>query len=99
MHTDEHIEKMRQAVMRLHELLEIMRHEVGKGDAAYQALFAHLTPDELLLPYKQQQHVIAEMMLDTSRQPLADIAIGMRLHSRDFEREFEALYNNIISDD
>jgi hypothetical protein len=97
MHSDEDIERIRQAIMRLHELMELMRHHLHEGETAYEALFATLTPEERTLPYKTQQRVIAETLLDSSTQPLADIALRLRLHARDFEREFENVHDKVVS--
>jgi hypothetical protein len=89
----EQIEKIRQAIMRYRELLDLMNMSLAKGEAAYQALFPADLPDNM--PEKDRQWIAAEKLLaDTSR--LQRIALHLRLTCRDFEREFEQVHDNLI---
>lgn len=96
MHDPEQVEKMRQAVMRLRELLDIMGGQLAEGERAYAKLFANLNPEESAsLKEKERQGLAALELLDDPAA-LADVALHLRLVSRDLERDFEQLYDNVM---
>lgn len=96
MHDPEQVEKMRQAVMRLRELLDIMSGQLAEAERAYAGLFAHLAPEAVAsLKEKERQGLAALQLLDDS-SPLADAALNLRFVTRELERDFEQLYENII---
>ena len=67
MDNDEKIEKVRQEIMRFHELLMIMREKVEAGDRAYVQITARsgLTPEEIKgMKEKDLQWRVAEQIMD-----------------------------------
>jgi hypothetical protein len=88
-------EKMRQAVMRYRELLDLMTAHMAEGEHAYAALFAPL-PDEVRegWPEKAQQGEAARLLLDDA-EPLRRAVLTLRFNAREMEKEFEALYDRL----
>lgn len=96
MHDPQQIEKMRQAVMRLRELLDIMGGQLTEGERAYARLFASLDPAATAnLKEKERQGLAALQLLDNPAA-LGDVALQMRFVSRELERDFEQLYDNVM---
>ncbi|MFN8417733.1 MAG: hypothetical protein U0528_00565 [Anaerolineae bacterium] len=95
----EHIEKVRQEVMRFRELLNIMRLRLDEGERAYDNLFAKRSAEEKsTLKEKDLQWRVAEQLIaDDEETLLRDAALHMRFHARDLERAFEELYNISIT--
>lgn len=94
----EKIEKNRQAIMRLRELLDIMRAQLEAGEAAYAALFMSLNPDDRRnLREKEIQRLAAIAILDDTSS-LSSAALNLRFATRSLERDFEQLYNNLLSE-
>jgi len=91
---DEDRERLRQAVMRFRELLDIMRLRLEHGEKAYTALFKNLTP-EAGLKEKEMQGLVADMLLSDST-PLQNAALDMRFFARDLERAFEEVHDNAL---
>jgi hypothetical protein len=91
----EDLEKKRQAVMRLRELLDHMRLKLDEGERAYARLFATFSEAEMRnTPEKEMQGRAAELLL-TNPRPLENAILQMQFHARDLERAFEELYNII----
>lgn len=96
MNDPEQVEKMRQAVMRLRELLDIMGGQLAEGERAYARLFASFNPEETAnLREKERQGLAALQLLDDP-SALANAALNLRFVARELEREFEQLYDNIM---
>lgn len=96
MHDPQQVEKMRQAVMRLRELLDIMGGQLAEGERAYAGLFATLDPAATAnLREKERQGLAALQLLDNPAA-LGDVALQMRFVSRELERDFEQLYDNVM---
>lgn len=94
----ENVEKTRQAIMRLRELLDLMRDELEQGEAAYADLFATLTPDDIHgLKEKEVQRLAALAILDDT-SALSDAALHLRFATRSLERDFEQLYDNLMTE-
>lgn len=94
----ENVEKTRQAIMRLRELLDIMRAELERGEAAYADLFAALNPDDTRdLREKEIQRLAAIAILDDT-SPLSDAALHLRFATRSLERDFEQIYDNLMTE-
>ena len=93
----EEIEKVRQEIMRFRELLNIMRDKLQYGERVYEGLFSGFSPDEKkVVKEKDLQWKLAEgMVSDTSR--LAQAVIQMQYYSREMERDFDELYNIILT--
>jgi uncharacterized membrane protein len=95
----ERVEKMRQAVMRLHELLDHLRSRLAAGDRAYERLFASFDPAAMSsTPHKEMQRQAALLLLENPR-PLQDAVLQLRFDARDLEHAFEELYNNTVDED
>jgi hypothetical protein len=103
MTNSEQVEKTRQAIMRLRELLDLMRAQLEEGEAAYAQLFASLNPDDIRdLNEKEVQRLAALAILDdtsaASGTALSDAALNLRLAARNLERDFEQLYDNLMTE-
>lgn len=86
----ERTEKVRQQIMRLNELLGIMRSQLEGGERAYSALFAAFEAEETAtMKHKDLQWKLAEQMDDLS--PLKEAVSNMRFSARQLERAFEEL--------
>lgn len=93
----EHIERLRQQVMRFRELLDVLRTRVELGDRLYDRLFASLTEEEKHgKPEKQLQTLVA-YQLEADQKPLEDAVLRMQFEAREFEKAFEELYGLIIA--
>jgi hypothetical protein len=98
MATPDEIEKLRQAIMRFRELLDIMRLEVEEGEQAYQQLFANCTPEEIAtLKEKELQRQVATRLVDDP-SVLGKAALHLRFVARNLERDFEQLYDNVMTE-
>ncbi len=94
----ENVEKTRQAIMRMRELLDIMRIQLEAGEAAYAALFMSLSPeDRRNLKDKEAQRLAAIAILDDTSS-LSSAALNMRFATRNLERDFEHLYDNLLTE-
>lgn len=94
----EQLEKTRQAVMRMRELLDIMRGQLEQGERDYAALFAKQDPEAVRnLKEKDRQGLVAVDLLDDP-SALAKAALNMRFVARELERDFEQLYDNLLSE-
>jgi len=91
----EKIERIRQEVMRLRELLSIMSQHAQDGEQAYVRLFAPLSEEEMsTLKEKDRQWKAAEALVD-DLTPLRNAVLDLRFQARDLERNFEQLYDII----
>jgi hypothetical protein len=97
MSNPEHVEKSRQAIMRMKELLEILRARFEEGEAAYDALFASLSPEDMALKEKDRQTKAAYLLLKDP-ESFSRAVLHLRLTMRDLERDFEQLYDNLPGD-
>jgi len=91
-------EKMRQAVMRLRELMDLMQGHLDEAERAYAGLFAHIAPDVLSTTHEKENQRLAALRLLDNPQPLAHTVLDLQSHARTFEREFEALYGHIVTE-
>lgn len=99
MTTAEKIEKTRQAIMRFRELLDLLTREMETAEAAYRQLFANLAPEEVAtLKEKELQRLVATHIVDDP-MALADAALHMRFVGRNLERDFEHLYDKIMTEE
>ena len=86
----ERTEKVRQQIMRFHELLGLMRGKLADGERAYDSLFISFTPDEIAaMKHKDLQWKLAEQM-DTLT-PLKQAVSNMRFDARQLEKALEEL--------
>jgi hypothetical protein len=97
MYSTEQIEKVRQEIMRFHELLGIMREKLEDGERAYAKLFASVPASELEgLREKDQQGRLAQTLID-DLTPLSNAVIRARFDAHELERAFEELYDIIVT--
>lgn len=95
MASQDEIEKVRQAIMRFRELLDLMQTQLEAGEQAYARLFdGH---DTTGMKEKDAQWLIAEQIVDDT-EALKRAALTMQFEARNMEREFEALYGNLITE-
>ena len=94
----ESIEKVRQEIMRFRELLDIMRQSVDAGDQAYtQLLSKYSAEDAKTLKHKDLQWKVAEQIIH-DLGPLSKAVLKARFDARELERNFEQLYDIIVSE-
>jgi hypothetical protein len=93
----EHIEKVRQEIMRFRELLNLMTQQLEHGERAYAQLFSGCSEEEMKnTKEKDLQWKVAEQIID-DLSPLSKAVSKMRFNARTMEREFEELYDIIVS--
>ena len=99
MPTSEDIEKVRQEIMRFHELLNIMRENLKAGERAYTQLFSNCSPEEMkTMKEKDLQWKVAEQTVSVGDvSPLRAAVSRMRFDARNLERAFEELHDIIVS--
>ena len=96
MNQHERTERIRQAIMRMRELLDLLRQSVDDGERAYEQLFAVLTDAEKDgLKEKEQQWLIAQKFL-ADPSPIAREALKLRFRARDLGRAFEEVHDNLV---
>lgn len=93
----EHIERRRQQVMRLRELLDVLRLRLDDADRQYAHLFAPISEaDKAGKREKDLQTLLAHHLADDAA-PLSQIVLSMQFESREFEKAFDELYGLIIA--
>jgi hypothetical protein len=97
MPTLEEIEKVRQEIMRFHELLNIMRQNLDDGERAYAQLFSNCSPEDMKnMKQKDLQWKVAEEMVGDVSQ-LQRAVSHLRFDARNLEHAFEELHDIIVS--
>jgi hypothetical protein len=94
----EDIEKIRQAIMRYRELLDVASARLKQHEQIYERLFTQLTPEQRALSEKLQQREAAIIALE-NLDPLRQALLGASFDLRDIHRAFEETYNNIAPED
>lgn len=95
----EQLEKVRQAIMRYRELLDVLHGRIASAERNYAALFNGLTDEQRAsLPEKERQREAARRALD-DMEPLRRALLHMAFDMRDMEHGFEDAYNNIAPDE
>jgi Lon protease-like protein len=98
MANEEDIERLRQAIMRFRELLDLMSAKLEDGERAYASLFAEFTPEEqAAMKEKDLQWKAAEGLIDDAAAiaSFGRAAMNMRFEARELERAFDDLYGVI----
>lgn len=96
---EEQLERIRQAIMRYRELMDIAQRCMEQGERDYARLFDDVPAQQKnSLAEKQLQGAAASIALD-DLEPLRRAVLKLRFAMRDLERKFEALYNNIAYED
>ena len=94
MATHEEIEKIRQALMRFRELLDIMQLKVNDGNRAYVRLLEGYAT-EPGMKEKDVQWLVAEDLIEDP-SALQKAVIYAQFDAREMERAFEELYNILV---
>ncbi|MDL1902548.1 hypothetical protein FBR02_17490 [Anaerolineae bacterium CFX9] len=98
MSSAEYVEKIRQAIMRYRELLDLLQQRTQAAERRYAALFDGLSEaDKAALPEKLLQREAALLAID-DMEPLRRAVLQIRFDTREIEKEFEALYDRIADD-
>ena len=96
MPTRERTEKVRQQIMRMNELLGIMRGRLATGERAYEALFSAIPPEVRAQTHtKDLQWQVAESLEDLA--PLKDAVGELHFGARELEKAFAELYGIIAA--
>jgi hypothetical protein len=93
----EDIEKVRQAIMRFRELLNVMRLRLESGERAYERLFVNHPRQDGLKEKERQWQLAEDLVHDLT--PLSKAVVQVRFDARELERAFEELYNIIVTTD
>lgn len=96
---EEQVERVRQAIMRYRELLDLLHNQLENSERRYASLFDQLTEEQRAsLPEKLRQREAALWAL-ADMEPLRRAVLRMRFSMRDMERDFEQIYNHIADDE
>lgn len=93
----EHIEKIRQEIMRFDELLDVMRSQLELGERMYAALFKSLTDEEKQGKREKEVQTLVAYQLEHDQKPLADAVTRMRFEAYNLERAFGELHDIILT--
>jgi hypothetical protein len=94
--TPEELEKARQGIMRMRELLDILHERAEEGERAYQRFFAGLSPEDTAgLKEKEVQRLAAYAIVD-DRSRIMTPALSMSFTLRELGREFEQIHDNFV---
>lgn len=94
MSQEEDVEKVRQAIMRYRELLDVLNARIHQAEKRYQALFAVIPAEKKTLPLKALQREAALLALD-DMEPLRKATLAVYYDLHDMTKAFEEVYNNI----
>lgn len=94
--TPEQVEKARQGIMRMRELLDFLRMHLEMGEKAYARLFEGLSAEDIEgLKEKEVQRLAAYNVI-RDRTLITNPALGMRFNMRDLEHAFEELHDHFV---
>ncbi len=94
--TPEELEKARQGIMRMRELLDILHERLEEGEQAYARFFDGLSPEATEgLKEKEVQRLAAYNLLN-DRSLITSPALHLRFTMRDLERDFEQLHDHFV---
>lgn len=96
--TQEDTEKIRQAIMRYQELMELLQQRFASGKKRYEALFSAIPAEQRATLHEKALQREAAVIALEDLEPLRRTVLQMMLGMRDLHREFEELYNNIAPD-
>lgn len=95
---EEQLERARQGIMRFRELLDLLHAELDDAERNYTSLFAQCTPEERETLKEKDLQLRAAIPLVDNPSPLGDAALHMRFVTRNLERDFEQLHDNIMAE-
>ena len=94
--TPEELEKARQGIMRMRELLDILHARVDEGERAYDRFFVGLSPEDTAgLKEKEIQRLAAYAIVD-DRSEIMTPALHLCFVLRDLANEFEQIHDNFV---
>ena len=93
MATHEEIEKIRQAIMRFRELLDVMQLKVDEGNRTYTRLLAGYGEEGM--KEKDVQWLVAQELVEDP-SALSDAVIYAQFNAREMMLAFEELVNILI---
>lgn len=93
---DEQIERTRQAIMRYHELLDIMRGQLEEGETLYRRMFDGCSPEVLAGLKEKDQQLQAAYTLFEDPTSIGDAALHMAFTARNLERDFHQIHDNVM---
>ncbi|MFW5709412.1 MAG: hypothetical protein ACOCX5_04240 [Chloroflexota bacterium] len=95
MTNSEQTEKIRQAIMRYRELLDLLDAQVKQAESNYVALFDQV-PSRLKVDLVEKDlQREAALIAVQDMEPLRRYILQVRFNMRDMERAFEELFDNI----
>ena len=93
----ENVEKVRQAIMRYRELLDIMRLRIEANERLYENLFANIPAEEREgKREKEVQTLLARQLLD-DLEPLSRAVLQTQFDARELQRAFGELSDIILT--
>ncbi len=98
MTSPEELEKARQGIMRMRELLDILHERLEEGERAYQQFFDGLSPEDTAgLKEKEMQRLAAYAVVD-DRSRIMTPALHLCFVLRDLGSEFEQIHDNFVEE-
>jgi ADP-ribose pyrophosphatase YjhB (NUDIX family) len=94
MSEEQDVEKVRQAIMRYRELLDVLNARIQQAEKRYEALFVAVAAEKKTLPVKALQREAALLALD-DMEPLRKATLAIYYDLHDMTKAFEEVYNNI----
>jgi hypothetical protein len=92
----EDIERVRQAIMRYRELLDVMQEHLNEGDRMYKRLIAQHAPEDTTgMSEKEIQWEVAEQIVDDT-EALKRAVGHMHFQTHQMERDFSDLYGILV---
>jgi hypothetical protein len=91
----EQYEKIRQAIMRYRELLDLTKGHLAEAEKTYAALLGHLTPQERAQLPAKEQHGLAAQKAMQDLAPLRQAVWGAYFNLHQMTQAFSELQDNI----
>lgn len=92
----EDIERVRQAIMRYRELLDVLQEHLNDGDRMYKRLIAQHAPEDTTgMSEKEIQWHVAEQIVDDT-EALKRAVGHMHFQTHQMERDFSDLYGILV---
>lgn len=95
---DEQIERTRQAIMRLRELMDIMKVELEQGEAQYEQLFAEVTAEQKATLREKELQLQAAYHHFEDTDSIEKLALHLAFTARNLERDFRQIHDNLVGE-
>ncbi len=92
-------DKLRQAIMRYRELMDIAQAMMTRAERDYQQLFAGVPEQARATLAEKALHGEAAKLAMDDLKPLQDALLRLRFGLHDLSKEFEQTYNNTVPAD